>query len=340
MRTLRVIAFLLLAVPAWAASNGFSRPAVVLDCPSPLGARTPAPDWRQDPMFRGIWDFEEANPNGSTPQFWRDSSANDNKLVGGGDFTTRRSLVKEQCRAYEISNTFGGTHCNTPACNASDFCPGGDFTAGCWVSPFDVIASNSYLTTFDAFATVGWRLGWTQPGSGAGNFYFDIKHNAAATLTHLVSAATYTAETYHHATGRFYAGAMEQVIDGVPDPNTDTDTAINEDCDFFSLGYGLFGSSTPGFYDECFFADGALDDFSICRIAVCGISGLGCSCDTVNPDDYDYRPLHASQGGPIDCDMPACDSDPQLLTTTTTSTSSTSSSSTTTTSTSSTTSTT
>lgn len=191
----------------------------------------------------------------------------------------------------------------------------------------------------------GWMVGFTGAGATAnGKFTFAIDPNTAGAERLLQSTATYaTGDVYHHQVGRFLAntGDMVQFIDGVLDPATQTSPAIEACANAFPLGASAFEQSITGYEDECFYANEALDDSSICRIAVCGIDGCNCACDWAgDPTQYTAMARHVDGGGSIDCVLPACNATGPVYLTTTSTTSSSSSSSTTTTSTSSTTSTT
>lgn len=341
MRAILLILLLGLASVASAASTGFSRPMTITQCPCVHPDH--APDWRQDPIFVGVYEFEELGliQEGSARGYSTgagivlDSSSLNQPMTSVSDSittATRATQVKQQCGAVSL---VGGNNpvatCVASACNASQHCPVDTaFTAGCWVYPNDLggaeFKAHLRADNFQGGLGDGWQAGWVQAGSGSGKYRFAMDPSGENLLD---TATSYSPNEWHHHTSRFVwtsgTGEMQQLIDGIKDSNTQSSAALST-CDLFSIGG--YSAATGFRYDECFVAFGALSDATDCRIAVCGIDGCGCSCDWAgDPTDYASAPAHTSFGGPLTCTLPACNetTPSTIVSTTTTSTSSTTS---------------
>ncbi len=288
-----------------------------------------APDWSSDSRFKGIWRFEESNPSASPPVvLWADSSPATNPLFPNGTSTTD---AQEGCRAVLSQNVGWRNICRVEdGCTTADFEYTGPWTEGCWEKPTDCEGTCiGYTIVTDHNSGdlgAGYGQGWTQDSGGFGRFFFETDANTGPPPGGdeiEIQTGLYAAEAWHHHVVRWSGSQATQIIDGVAGTPGGGSQPTAWTLNSFQIGRDI-PVSFLGQVDECFSFAATLSDEDVCRIAICGIRGCGCTCSGTT---YVSRPKHASEGGPIDCNMPmACNK--AAIDTTTTSTSTTSSTST------------
>lgn len=317
-----VAGILLLAVTAW--GDGFDALTIDRCSPvSPLGNTTGlnqtkcansgnAPDWSGDTRFIGIYNFERPTIAGG--KVFLDASPGTNPVNASiGGYPAVVQTAHQGCWGFPAA-------LNTWRCSSADGCTetdffftSGNFTVGAWVFPQEVPPggpTNGIAPVLDtagngAGVATGWDFGVDSGPGATQNFAFQI--NGTATLK-AESATAYSLDTWAHAVARYTdaTDTGEFIINGLLDANTLSSPQPIGGGGFF-LNNGINFGRLVGTVDEEFVFAGAMATTDLCRIAVCGIDGCACTCDTGTPANYATRPRHTSAGGPLTCTMPACD---------------------------------
>lgn len=296
-----LLLLVLLGGPAWAREDSAAQVA----CP----CNGNAADWATDTRFHGSWEFDERFPFsfGTAGASIKDRGPHANQLSDGSS-THVSTDARERCRAADQTSTVIQISCGTSCVNA-DFQFPASWTEGCWEKPRECGAACTRYTLStnngNNVGGVGYRQGWKQGGNGAGTFTFGIDPTTPAAETVILTAIGYAPAVWHHHVAQYDAGGggvMRQYIDATVDANTAVVAQLTT-WGNFSIGVSPFTRSGQGLIDDCFAFDGVMSAEDICRVAVCGVRGCGCECDGAT---YLHRALHISDGGSIDCAMPAC----------------------------------
>lgn len=268
-----------------------------------VGATQPgpnsAPDWRGDARFLTVIDYD-ANGN---PQL--DSSSSNNNLSGQStmDFT----FAQQGCASKSVPGTNGSTNqcqVGSPCAPSAFYFLGDSFTAGGWyriATPPCSTCGAGLWGTVSLYGNPGWWLfisnGFAPAGPGQ-KWVFLI---ASTTNFGTVSIANWATATWTHVVGRYDASATQAriYVNGALDHSTNSVAALTNNGSNLSSPIGT--RNMQGNYDEQYVFHGVMVDEDICRIAVCGIDGWGCTCSGTT---YTSAPKHVTFGGFLSCTLP------------------------------------
>lgn len=270
-----------------------------------IGATQPhadqAPDWRSDARFLQILGFEE--PNGTLTV---DTSPTNNNMTGSN--TIDATYAEQGCQSLQIPGANGNSvQCKVGnPCTPSDFYfVFDDFTVGGYfriAAPPGSGQQGGLYGTVPSFFSPGWWLwvGNNTPVPGQ-HWIFQMVSTA---VFQTVSSTAAPNSTWTHVVGRYDHGTQTAslLVNGVVDATRTSINALTNNGSALTLPIGV--RNMIGNYDEAFVFHGVMADTDVCRIAVCGIDGWGCTC---SGSTYTAAAKHASFGGPITCTLPACD---------------------------------